>query len=106
MAERLEGKGAILNEFNDLKNDLDDPNNMFNFEEWVLGALDGLAPAAAASAREPITLLDYFSPPTYAFEFINEGGRLQASKKTIRLRYTVTRAHGLGLLTSYQTVEV
>ena len=82
MAERLEGEGDLLNEFNDLKNDLDDPNNMFNFEEWVLGALDGftarLAPAATASAREPITLLDYFSPPTYAFEFINEGGRLQA----------------------------
>lgn len=80
MAEKLEGEGAILNEFNGFKDDLDDLDNMFNFEEWVLGALDEfkLAPAAAAGAWKPITLLDYFSPPTYAFELINEEGHLRA----------------------------
>lgn len=84
MAEKLEGAGDVINEFKDFKDDLDDSDNMFNFEEWVLGALDEftckLAPAVAV--RKPITLLDYFSPPTYAFELINDRGRLRAIQQS------------------------
>ncbi|KAL6858256.1 hypothetical protein ACO1O0_005716 [Amphichorda felina] len=72
MAEKLEGAGDVINEFKDFKDDLDDSDNMFNFEEWVL----------AVAVRKPITLLDYFSPPTYAFELINDRGRLRAIQQS------------------------
>ncbi len=67
------------------KNDLDDPDTMFNFEEWVLGTLDDfmrqVAPPAAPGARKPITLLQYFSPPTFAFELVNKEGKLCAIRE-------------------------
>ncbi|KAK3941352.1 hypothetical protein QBC46DRAFT_104501 [Diplogelasinospora grovesii] len=84
-SEKLEGEGELLQKFNDFKDDLDDPDTMFNFEEWVLGTLDDfmqkVAPTPAPGARKPITLLEYFSPPTFAFELVNKEGKLCAIRE-------------------------
>ncbi|KAI4859025.1 hypothetical protein F4820DRAFT_441001 [Hypoxylon rubiginosum] len=82
IAEKLEGEGEVLHEFNEFKDDLDDPENLSNFEDWILDTLDDFmreaAPTLAPSDRKPITLLEYFSPPTFAFELVNKGGKLCA----------------------------
>ncbi|OAQ62430.1 kinase domain-containing protein [Pochonia chlamydosporia 170] len=81
-AEDLEGKGELLHQFNNFKAELDDPDNMFHFEEWVLAALDGFmrqaAPTPAPGAPKVITLLEYFSPTTFAFNLVNNEGSLSA----------------------------
>lgn len=55
---------------------------MFLFEEWVLAASDGFmrqsAPTQAPGAPKVITLLEYFSPTTFAFKLVNDGGDLRA----------------------------
>ncbi|KAK5996761.1 hypothetical protein PT974_02102 [Cladobotryum mycophilum] len=69
-ADKLQGRGGLLDEFAKFAMDLDDLDTMFQFEDWVLDALDGfiseVAPAAAASPepelearKKPITLLDF-----------------------------------------------
>ncbi|RYP65499.1 hypothetical protein DL769_006300 [Monosporascus sp. CRB-8-3] len=82
MTEKLEGEGEVLQEFNSFKDDLDDPDNMFCFEEWILSALDDFmheaAPTPPPGSRKPITLLEYFSPPTFAFKLVNKEGKLCA----------------------------
>ncbi|KID73428.1 uncharacterized protein G6M90_00g062540 [Metarhizium brunneum] len=81
-AEKLEGEGEILHQFNSFREDIDDPDNMFLFEEWVLGALDDFirqaAPTRTADASKINTLLEYFSPPTFAFKLVNKEGHLCA----------------------------
>ena len=92
-SKMLEGSGELLQEFQGFKDDLDDPETMFNFEEWVLGALGDdirqVTPSPAPGARQQITLLDYFSPPTFAFELVNRDGKLC----TLRENYN-PRIHG------------
>ncbi|KJZ68343.1 hypothetical protein HIM_12265 [Hirsutella minnesotensis 3608] len=81
-AEKLAGDGNLLDEFYNFLKDLDDPDTMFQFEEWVLSPLNdflrSVAPRQGGGTRRPVTLLNYFSPPTYAFTFINNGGSLIA----------------------------
>jgi hypothetical protein len=81
VAENLRGKGDLLKEFNAFKDDLDDPDTQFQFEEWVLAALQNfvqeLAPTPEPGTRKPVTLLQFFSPPTFAFQLINENGKLR-----------------------------
>ncbi|KAL7938205.1 hypothetical protein V8C35DRAFT_330194 [Trichoderma chlorosporum] len=84
--ENLKGDGDLLQQFYALKDDLEDPENMFQFEEWVLDALNDFleanAPTPARAARKPTTLLEYFSPPTFAFNLVNRQGRLCAIQDT------------------------
>ncbi|KAK2611946.1 hypothetical protein QQS21_002052 [Conoideocrella luteorostrata] len=81
-AKDLEGEGDHLHYFSNLREDLDDPDNMFAFEEWVLDALDGflcqVAPNPAPGSVKAVTLLEYFSPSTFAFKLVNIAGRLCA----------------------------
>ncbi|KAK2591039.1 hypothetical protein QQS21_011271 [Conoideocrella luteorostrata] len=81
-AKDLEGEGDNLRHFCNLREDPDDPDNMFLFEEWVLGALDGfireVAPNPAPGSVKIITLLEYFSPSTFAFKLVNNAGHLCA----------------------------
>ena len=84
-SKMLEGSGELLQEFRDFKDDVEDPDTMFNFEEWILGALGDdmrqVAPSPAPGVRKPITLLEYFSPPTFAFELVSREGKLCALKQ-------------------------
>ncbi|TWU76078.1 hypothetical protein ED733_007577 [Metarhizium rileyi] len=70
-AEKLEGEGELPYQLNSFREDIDDPDNMFLFEEWVLGALDDFirqaAPTRTADASKINTLLEYLSPPTFNF---------------------------------------
>ncbi|EQK98025.1 hypothetical protein G6O67_006396 [Ophiocordyceps sinensis] len=81
-AEKLLGAGNLLQDFNKFLSHLDDPDIMFQFEEWVLAPLDDfmrkVAPSQGGGTRKPITLLDYFAPPTYAFTIVNKAGTLFA----------------------------
>ncbi|KAI0550002.1 hypothetical protein F4679DRAFT_583995 [Xylaria curta] len=58
---------------------------MFEFEEWVLTALEDvisiLAPTPSRGARKAITLQDYFDPPTFAFKLVNQNGKLSDTKE-------------------------
>ncbi|KAM0431359.1 hypothetical protein ACHAPT_005335 [Fusarium lateritium] len=76
----LEGEGTILDEFNNFKDDLDDPHTLFQFEDWILSPLQKLLDkeAPTPSGRQPITLLQYFSIPTFAFKFVNRDGYVDA----------------------------
>lgn len=80
--ETLRGEGTLLDDFNKFMNDLDDPDTMTQFEDWVLDPLDDFmhqaAPTPGPGTRKSFTLLDYFSPPTFAFELTNEQGKLSA----------------------------
>ncbi|KAI0185846.1 hypothetical protein EV127DRAFT_440447 [Xylaria flabelliformis] len=84
-AQDLEGDEQIFGEFARFRDDLDDPDTMFEFEEWVLDAIEDeisiLAPAPSPGTRKPITLLDYFRPPTFAFRLVNQKGTLIAIKE-------------------------
>ncbi|KAF4983750.1 hypothetical protein FZEAL_902 [Fusarium zealandicum] len=75
ISENLKGDGNLLQQFHALKDDIEKPENMFQFEEWVLGALDEFletnAPTPVRDSRKPITLLKYFSPPTFVFTVVN-----------------------------------
>ena len=81
-AEKLKGEGEFLDEFNKFKDGIDDPDTMFQFEEWILSPLDDfmlkVAPTPEHGTWKTITLLDYFSPPTYAFALVNQKGSLYA----------------------------
>jgi hypothetical protein len=72
----------LLEEFIAFRDDLDDPDTPFQFEEWVLAALQTFiqdkAPTPKAGTRAPVTLLDFFSPPTFAFQLMNENGKIRA----------------------------
>ncbi|KPM34018.1 hypothetical protein AK830_g12553 [Neonectria ditissima] len=78
--EELQGKGELLETLDNFRQDIEDPDTLFEFEDWVLEALGSflktLAPTPAPGTNEALTLFDYFSPPTYAFRLINEGGSL------------------------------
>jgi hypothetical protein len=77
--EKRGGEGSLLHKFNSFKGDLDDPDTMSQFEECVLAALDDfmpeLAPTPEPGTRKPLTLLEFFSPPKFAFELVNEKGK-------------------------------
>lgn len=85
ISQDLEGEGPILEEFNSFRNDLDDPNTLFQFEEWILGLLQPFLDKEAPilPRHEPMSLLQYFSPRTFAFKFVNKKGKLEA----IQLEY-------------------
>ena len=84
-AEKLRGKGTLLNDFEKFENDIDDPDTMFQFEEWILDSLDDLmqqaAPTPEPGAQTSITLFNYFSAETFSFELINEQGKLSAIQR-------------------------
>lgn len=86
--ENLEGDGGVLQHFKALENDLEDPENMFQFEEWILGSLNDFleanAPTPDGATREPVTLFEYFSPPTFAFTLVNQHGKICAIPDTYR----------------------
>ncbi|KAF7551668.1 hypothetical protein G7046_g7654 [Stylonectria norvegica] len=79
----LQGEGGLVDVFNDFLDDLQDPENMFQFEEWLLQPLEDimeeLSPTPEpGSTRKPVTLLQYFCPPTFAFKLVNKSGMLCA----------------------------
>ncbi|KAI1749916.1 hypothetical protein F4782DRAFT_549342 [Xylaria castorea] len=85
IAQDMEGDGQIFSEFARFRDDLDDPDIMFEFEEWVLTALEDeistLAPTPSRGTRKPITLQGYFHPATFAFRLVNQDGKLFAIKE-------------------------
>ncbi|KAM4058916.1 kinase [Hirsutella rhossiliensis] len=93
-AEKLLGGGHLLEDFQTFLSDLDDPDIMFQFEEWILSPLHDFMRQVApkqgggkgGGTRKPITLLDYFSPPTYAFILVNKAGRLFAVQEEYNAR--------------------
>jgi hypothetical protein len=88
ISQDLKGEGSTLEEFNSFRNDLDDPDTLFQFEEWILGPLQPFLDreAPTLSRHEPMSLLQYFSPRTFAFKFVNKKGKLDA----IQLDYDLT----------------
>ncbi|KOS21871.1 Protein kinase C-like 3 [Escovopsis weberi] len=88
-ADKLRGKGALLDRFTKFTEDLDDLEAMFQFEDWVLGALvDFIAKVAPAGPEQDaagddgpeeqrVTLLEFFGCATYALEMVNDGGELR-----------------------------
>ncbi|KAI8711493.1 Protein kinase domain-containing protein [Fusarium sp. LHS14.1] len=80
LSQDLEGEGSILNEFDNFRIDLDDPDTLFQFEEWILGPLQPFLDreAPTPSRHKPMSLLQYFSPRTFAFKFVNNEGQLDA----------------------------
>ncbi|KAL6355460.1 hypothetical protein LRP88_11050 [Fusarium phalaenopsidis] len=80
LSQDLEGEESILDELGNFRNDLDDPNTLFQFEEWILNPLQPFLDkeAPTLSRHEPMTLLEYFSPRTFAFKFVNKKGQLDA----------------------------
>lgn len=87
IAENLEGKGNLLNKFKRFRDDIDEPETMFQFEDWVLGALDDFmrkeALTLAPGFRESLTLFEYLptfrllpSPSTFAFYLVKRDGKL------------------------------
>ncbi|KAM6511302.1 hypothetical protein FALCPG4_016304 [Fusarium falciforme] len=85
ISQDLEGEGSILEAFNGFRNDLDDPDTLFQFEVWILGPLQPFLDkeAPTPSRHEPMSLLQYFSPRAFAFKFVNKKGQLDA----IQLNY-------------------
>ncbi|KAK5633212.1 hypothetical protein RRF57_008926 [Xylaria bambusicola] len=85
-ASDLAGPGGILEEFRRFTTDLDDPDLFNQFEEWVIGSLHdyliSVAPAPRSRARQPITLLAYFTPQTYALKLKNKAGKLHVAQYT------------------------
>lgn len=85
-AENLRGEGSLLDEFNNFKDDLDNPDRYLQFEKWVLEPLNYVLERVAATSairhRKPITLLEYFSPPTFAFTLVNKEGNLYALQES------------------------
>ncbi|GAB0137613.1 hypothetical protein EsDP_00005870 [Epichloe bromicola] len=81
-AEDLEGERDHLHHFSNLREDLDDPGNMFVYDEWVLGALDGfirqVPPNPAAGSVKVITLLANFSLLIFASKLVSNDGHLCA----------------------------
>ncbi|KAI1105536.1 hypothetical protein F4804DRAFT_304202 [Jackrogersella minutella] len=79
-AETLEGQGALLSDFKKFRDGIDDPDTLFQFEDWVLDALDDFmcraAPTPAPGSRKSLTLLEYFSAPTFAFQVVNQDEKL------------------------------
>lgn len=80
-AEHLEGEGGLVNKLYEFIETLDDdPDAMYDFEDWVLDPMDEhikrLAPAPAPDSRT--TLLQYYQPETYVFDMVNRNGVLVA----------------------------
>ncbi|RSL52995.1 hypothetical protein CEP54_010638 [Fusarium duplospermum] len=88
VCQDLEGEGSISEEFNNFRNDLDNPDTLFQFEEWILDPLQPFLDeeAPTPSCHEPMPLLQYFSPRTFAFKFVNKKGQLDP----IQLNYDPT----------------
>ncbi|KAK7408683.1 hypothetical protein QQX98_009151 [Neonectria punicea] len=79
--KELKGKGGLLETLDNFRENIEDPDTLFEFEDWVLDALDSflkaLAPTPGPGTPKTLTLLDYFSPPTCAFRLVNDGGSLR-----------------------------
>ncbi|KAF4463007.1 kinase-like domain [Fusarium albosuccineum] len=84
-AEDLHGPGDLLQEFNAFKDDIDAPDTLYQFEEWILAPLHSIiekeAPTPERDASKTVTLLHYFSPLTFAFSLVNKDGSLHAIQK-------------------------
>ncbi|OTB01704.1 hypothetical protein M426DRAFT_265610 [Hypoxylon sp. CI-4A] len=76
----LVGPGSLLNDFKSFRDNIDDPEIIFQFEDWVMDALKDfmreVAPNPEPGPRKALTLLEYFSAPTFAFHIINQEGNL------------------------------
>lgn len=77
-ADKLQSPGDLLRQLNTFASDINAPENMNGFEDWVLNAMEAVtgALASASPTRNSVPLLNFFSPKTYAFELVNNEGRL------------------------------
>lgn len=78
--ESLKGDGDLASRFDEFMDGMDDdPDIMSDFEDWVLDAVHDfirkVAPKTQSdqNPQKPISLLEYFSPPTFALELVNKG---------------------------------
>lgn len=74
----LAGPGTPVPYFRGFMKGMNDPETVFEFEQWVLSCMDGFMKRAAPTqpTGKRVTLWDYYTAPAYAFHLVNVRGQL------------------------------